>query len=399
MKRIYLDWNATAPMLPEAREAMIDALQSVHGNASSVHHEGQVARTVVERARRAVAKAVGAKPQSVVLTGGATESNNQVLRHHIVAHPRPSLVSTAVEHPSVMEVIHELGQKKVSCRVWPVDSLGRLDPQWLRSCFVDATANESSNESSNESTDAPPSMVSVMWANNEVGNIYPIAKIAEIAHEFGALLHVDATQALGRVAVDFEAAGVDIMTLSFHKMGGPKGIGAIVTREGLKMEATLAGGHQERGRRPGTENVPAAAGLSGALAALMKFGPKWTDALVKKRDIFLSALAEQDVEFELRGDLENHLPNTLNIAFDKIDGEDLLLALDLEGVSASSGSACTAGSLEPSHVVLAMGFEQRDARRSVRFSFGPSTDDADLVEATRRIGMLVARLSGYARRE
>lgn len=402
VKRIYLDWNATAPMLPEAREAMIDALGRVHGNASSVHHEGQVARTVVERARRAVAAAVGARAQSVVLTGGATESNNQVLRHHIVEHARPSLVSTAVEHPSVLEVVRELAGlgeadgnqdgnpdgKKVPYVVWPVDSLGRLDPQWLRARFV-AAAQE-------DSEIAPPSIVSVMWANNEVGNIYPIAEIAEVVHEFGALLHVDATQALGRVPVDFEAAGVDIMTLSFHKMGGPKGIGAIIAREGLKIEATLAGGHQERGRRPGTENVPAAAGLSGALGALSEFGEAWGEALATKRAVFLAALVEQGLEFELRGDLENHLPNTLNIAFPDVDGEDLLLALDLEGVSASSGSACTAGSLEPSHVVLAMGFEQRDARRSVRFSFGPSTADEDLVEAARRTALLVTRLSRYA---
>lgn len=392
MKRIYLDWNATAPMLPQARDAMIDALATVHGNASSVHHEGQVARTVVERARRAVAEAVGARAQSVVLTGGATESNNQVLRHHIQAHAQPSLISSAVEHPSVLEVVRELGEG-VPWAVWPVDKKGRLDPQWLRARFVAAAESKGS-----DAEIIAPSIISVMWANNEVGNIYPIAEIAEIAHEFGALLHVDATQALGRVPLNFEAAGVDYMTLSFHKMGGPKGIGAIITREGLKIEATLAGGHQERGRRPGTENVPAAAGLSGALGALRAHGSEWGEAMAQKRAIFLGALAAHPLEFELRGDLENHLPNTINIAFNEIDGEDLLLALDLEGVSASSGSACTAGSLEPSHVILAMGFETRDARRSVRFSFGPASADEDLVEAARRIGMLVTRLGGYASR-
>jgi cysteine desulfurase len=379
LKRIYLDWNATAPMLPEAREAMIEALGGVHGNASSVHHEGQVARTVIERARRAVAAAVGAPAQAVILTGGATESNNQVLRHHIRATGQPALVCTAVEHPSVLEVVRELELGEVPCTVWPVDSQGRLDLEWLRARFE-------------RSTEPRPTLISVMWANNEIGNIYPIAEIAELVHEFGALLHVDATQALGRAPLDFEAAGVDIMTLSFHKMGGPKGIGAIVAREGLKVEATLAGGHQERGRRPGTENVPAAAGLSGALGALAGQGAAWRDALAQKRALFLAALAEHAGEFTLRGDLENCLPNTLNVAFEDVDGEDLLIALDLEGVSASSGSACTAGSLEPSHVVLAMGFEHDDARRSVRFSFGPSTEDADLVEAARRVGALAGRL-------
>lgn len=379
-RRIYLDWNATAPMLSQARDSMVEALKGVHGNASSVHHEGQVARTVVERSRRAVARAVGAPAQAVVLTGGATESNNQVLRHHIQKYPGAKVICTAVEHPSVIEVVRDLERGGARCEVWPVDSHGRLELQWLRDALKE------------EEPGADPAIISVMWANNEVGNIYPIADIAEIAHESGALLHVDATQALGRIPIDFRAAGVDIMTLSFHKMGGPKGIGAIITREGLKVEATLAGGHQERGRRPGTENVPAAAGLTGAMNALKAQQADWEGELRRKRQLFLEALRASVDGFSLRGDLENPLPNTLNIAFDGVDGEDLLLALDLEGVSASSGSACTAGSLEPSHVVLAMGFEPTSARRSVRFSFGPTSEDEDILEAIRRLAMVLERL-------
>lgn len=375
MKRIYLDWNATAPLLPQARDAMVEALDSVHGNASSVHHEGQRARTVIESARRAVARAVDAPAQAVVLTGGATESNNQVLRHHVRVTDEPFVVSTAVEHPSVIEVVRDLEREGVRTAIWPVDDRGRLDLGWLR-----------------ERLEQGATLVSVMWANNEIGNVYPIADIAELAHEYHALVHVDGTQALGRVPVDFNASGVDFMTLSFHKMGGPKGIGAIVTREGLKVEAMLAGGHQERGRRPGTENVPAAAGLEAAMKTLVEDGDAWREALAAKRELLLGELHESLGEVELRGDVQNALPNTLNVAFEAIDGEDFLLAVDLEGVSASSGSACTAGSLEPSHVVLAMGYEHHDARRSVRFSFGPATSDEELVEAAARIAGVVQRL-------
>ncbi|MFW5968310.1 MAG: cysteine desulfurase family protein, partial [Persicimonas sp.] len=239
-------------------------------------------------------------------------------------------------------------------------------------------------------------LVSAMWANNEIGNVYPIDEIADLVHEYEAKLHVDATQALGRIPVDFEAAGVDMMTLSFHKMGGPKGIGAIVLREGVKVEALLAGGHQERGRRPGTENVPAAAGLTAALEELDGRLEEWNDALERKKDLFLEGLRENVGQFELRGDPEHALPNTINVAFPGVDGEDFLLAADLEGIAASSGSACTAGSLEPSHVVLAMGYEHDDARRSVRFSFGPTTPDADLEEACARVGRIVERLGALA---
>jgi cysteine desulfurase len=375
MDRIYLDWNATAPVLPQARDAMVDALSQVQGNASSVHHEGQIARTVVERARRSVAKAVNSPAQAVVLTGGATESNNQVLRHHVQVTDEPFIVCTAVEHPSVLEVVRDLEREGVRTAIWPVDERGRLDLEWLEETLAQGAT-----------------LVSVMWANNEIGNINPIADICALIAQSDAVLHVDGTQALGRIPVDFNAAGIDYMTLSFHKMGGPKGIGAIVLREGVKVDALLSGGHQERGRRPGTENVPAAAALVATMDALVECGDEWRDELERKRALFLEALDAQVGQFEVRGDPEAMLPNTVNVAFEGIDGEDFLLAVDLAGVSASSGSACTAGSLEPSHVVLAMGFEHDDARRSVRFSFGPTTPDDALIEAIHRIGRVVDRL-------
>lgn len=358
-ERIYLDWNATAPLDAAVREAIVVALNEF-GNASSVHQEGQRARSIVERARRAVAKAVNAPPQAVVFTGGATEANNQVLR----AFGRVAV--SAAEHPSVVEVAELLEHQTLS-----VDELGRVDP-------ADAA----------RAVEQGAQLVSVMLANNEIGNVYPVAEIARVVHEAGGLLHTDATQAFGRVDIDFEALGADFMTLSFHKAGGPKGIGAIISREGLKVAPLLAGGHQERGRRPGTENVPAAAGVD-ALARVVARGTP-TASLESKRELFLAGIA--NAAPALRGDQDERLPNTVNVAFDGVNGEDLLLALDLEGVAASSGSACTAGSLEPSHVILAMGFDERGARRSVRFSFGPTTTEDELRGAADRIVQIVRRL-------
>lgn len=376
MKRLYLDWNATAPVMPTVREAMVDALKTTPGNASSVHREGQTARAVVERARRSVAAAVGAPAQAVVFSAGATESNNQVLRHHAAAVDDPFVVCTAVEHPSVLEVVEMLEAEGVNTARWPVDTRGRLESGWL-----------------DERLDDGATLVSVMWANNETGTLFDVASIAETVHEAGALLHVDATQAMGRIDIDFEEAGVDYMTLSFHKMGGPKGVGATVVREGLKVSSIIEGGHQERGRRPGTENVPALAGLDAAARAVVERRPQWTEALERRKAAFVERLSSiEDVEF--RGHRRRQLPNTVNVAFRDVDGEDLLMALDLEGISASSGSACTAGSLEPSHVILAMGYKEDRARESVRFSFGPSTPLEELVQGAETIANLVDRMRG-----
>lgn len=374
-ERLYLDWNATAPLLPAVQEAMIGALNAVPGNASSVHREGQAARAVVERARRALAAAINAPAQAVVFSGGATESNNQVLRDHVAKTDVPYIICTAVEHPSVLEVVADLERQGVRTGTWPVDERGRLQKEWLAQALSDGAT-----------------LVSVMWANNEMGNIYDVKGIAEEVHRAGALFHVDATQALGRIAVDFMDCGADFLTLSLHKMGGPKGIGATVVREGLTLGPMMSGGHQERGRRPGTENVPAAAGCEAACLELKEKQSGWTEALRQKKGVFVEELLQAVPEAELRGDLENQLPNTVNVAFPGLEGEDLLLALDLEGIAASSGSACTAGSLEPSQVILAMGYDAERARESLRFSFGPSTKDEDLIWAAERIGQVVERL-------
>ena len=377
MERFYLDWNATAPLLPQVRDAMAGALDTAWGNASSIHREGQQARSVIERARRAVAKAVGAPAQSVVLTGGATEGNNQILRTHARYTPKAHILSSMIEHPSVVEVLEDLEKQGHMVTRLGVNRQGQLDLGEVAQKLAQGVT-----------------LLSVMWANNESGTIYPTAQLSALAREHGAKFHVDGTQAIGRIPVDFGACGADFMTLSFHKMGGPKGMGAVVLREGEVLEALLTGGHQERGRRPGTENVLAAVGVEAAAKALGTHAASWHEDLVGKRAFFLKHLAAcvDPVPFELRGDQGACLPNTVNVAFEGVAGEDLLLALDLAGVSASSGSACTAGSLEPSHVILAMGYDPHDAKRSLRFSFGPLTTKEELQSATERIGQSVRRL-------
>lgn len=371
--RIYLDWNATAPLLPEVRQAMIRTMDTSIGNASSIHHEGQVARGIVERARRAVARACGAPAQSVVFTGGATESNNHVLHTHVRTTPDALILASGVEHPSVLEVVEGLEARGAQVAWIPVDAQGRLDTDWIRQ----------------QLETRPVTLVSVMWANNECGNINPVGAIAQMAHDAGAQLHVDGTQALGRIPIDMARAGIDWMTLSFHKMGGPKGIGAILVREGLVLESMMVGGHQERGRRPGTENVVAAAGVEAAAGAVTQHVERWHEELLARRVHLLKSLDGHGLAYELRGDQAHHLPNTVNLAFEGAGGEDLLLRLDLEGVSASGGSACTAGSLEPSHVILAMGYAPEDAVRSLRLSFGPSTSFEQLDDAAARIARAV----------
>ena len=377
-ERIYLDWNSTAPLLPDVRDAMIKALSGGVANASSVHREGQAARSIVERARRAIGRAVGAPAQAVVWCGGATEGNNHILRTHAHFAPDPFIVCGATEHASVLEVVEALGASG-ACRVAtiPVDRYGRISLEALERYLAQGA-----------------SLVSVIWANNENGNIAPISQIAQMCRDAGALVHSDATQALGRIPLDFGASGLDYMTLSLHKMGGPKGIGAIIVREGIVLEAMMAGGHQERGRRPGTENVPAVAAALTAADLVTQKCLTWQEDMERKRAIFVQELdARLPVGYVLRQDEAARLANTLNIAFDGISGEDLLLALDLDGIAASAGSACTAGSIEPSHVILAMGYDLEDAKRSVRLSFGPTTSEAELTEAAARIARVCAHLA------
>lgn len=386
--RIYLDYNATSPLRPAARSAMKRLAEVDFGNPSSVHLEGRAARSLLEHARRAVAAGIGARPQDVVLTGSATEANNLALKGLAfgpAGRERRHIVTSAVEHPSVLAPAGWLARAGlgITHELLGVDGAGRVDPDDLADAVTDATL-----------------VVSVVAANNETGTLVDIAALADVAHERGALLHVDAAQALGRVPVDVESWGADLVTLSSHKVGGPKGAGALWVRGGLRLEPLHHGGHQERNRRGGTESVAAYVGFGAACEEAVGALPHEQGRLGELRDRLWQGLHERVdgiVRLGVQEDSSGEcLPNTLNVAFTGADGESLLMALDLHGVAASSGSACTAGSLEPSHVLEAMGVPDAVARSAVRFSVGWGTNLSHVERALDVIPPLVELARGDA---
>ena len=362
--RVYLDHNATTPLAPEAAAAMQPWLASgTVANPSSVHAEGRAARDAVESAREQIATAVGApSPKEIVLTSGATEANHAALAVALGHH----LVTTTVEHPSVLDAARASGASLVA-----VDAHGYVSRAALDAAIQPETR-----------------LVSVLWANNEVGVIQDIAEIAALCRARGVLLHVDAVQALGKLPVDVSALGCDLATFSAHKVHGPPGVGALWVRRGVPLEPWLRGGHQERGRRPGTENVAAIAGFGAACARVPELLER-APTIAALRDSLWRGLTALGPAVRHGGD--RALPNTLNARFVGVDGELLLMALDLAGVSVSAGSACTAGSLEPSHVLLAMGVPEADARGAVRFSLGERTSPADIDHTLSVVGDALRR--------
>jgi cysteine desulfurase len=366
--RIYLDHNASAPLCPAAREAMVAALDMT-GNPSSAHREGARVRRAVEEARARVAALIGARPADVVLTSGATEANNLALRGVLGAGD--SLVTTAIEHASVLAAAAALENAGGRVERLPVASDGTLDPETVR-----------------RACGARPTLVSMALANGEVGVLHDVAATAEVAHAHGTLVHSDAAQAAGRMPIDVTALGADLLSLSAHKLGGPSGVGALWIRPGLSLRSVLAGGSQERGRRAGTENVTGIVGF-GAAAAVAR--DELSDAAARMRrgrDLLWTLLHAEIPGIERNGaPCEVTLPNTLNVTVPGIGGESLLVLLDLGGVAASLGSACAAGSVEPSHVLLAMGAGAARARSGLRLSLGPDTTED---EVHRAAGVIVA---------
>ncbi|GMV41458.1 MAG: cysteine desulfurase [Myxococcales bacterium] len=381
--RIYLDHNATTPVDPQVIDAIARCLRETSGNASSVHEDGRAARALVDEARAAVAALIGAQPADLVFTSCATEANNAALRGMVEwlrrAHGDAMVLTTPVEHPSVLGPVAWLASHGVEVRTAPVDSLGRLDPDAVTRLL----------------TPGRPTVVSVMLANNETGNVYPVGDIAGAAHEAGAIVHVDAVQAAGKLPLDVATLGADLLTLSAHKLHGPKGVGALWVRRGLKPAPLLLGGHQERGRRGGTENVPGIVGFGVAarVAARAAAEPARIAALRDRLWRGLEAMGAHR-----NGDPERCLPNTLNVSVDGTEGEVVLASLDLAGVSVSSGSACTAGSLEPSHVLLAMGLSRERARAAVRFSLGRGTTAEEIDRVLSLLPDIVARTRGLSPR-
>ena len=371
--RIYLDHNATAPLGPEVREAMLPFL-GPPANPSSAHREGARARSALETARAEVAALVGAAPAEIVFTSGATEANNLALRGTAAGL---GIVTTAIEHASVLETARALG---APLSVVPVDREGRVDAgQVVAAC------------------DAATRLVSVGLANGEVGSLAPVAAITAGLRRNGVLVHSDAAQAAGRIPLDVAALGVDLLSLSAHKLGGPAGIGALWVRRGVELAAQTTGGSQERGRRAGTENVAAIVGFGVAAARARAELAANAAAAARLVERLWTGLRTRVPGVVLNGPADGpRLPNTLNVSFPGAAGESLLVLLDLAGVAVSLGSACAAGAAEPSHVLLAMGRDRDAARSGVRFSVGPSTTAADIDRVLELLPALVAQARGEA---
>jgi cysteine desulfurase len=375
--RIYLDYNATTPPHPEVVTRVSRVLAGTFGNASSVHAYGQQAKAELDEARTAVARLIDADPGEVVFTSGGTEADNLALRGAVAARAvvgRRRLITTGIEHEAVLTTARALERTGTAITTLPVDASGIVSPAALDAAIGDDTA-----------------VVSVMLANNEVGTIQPVAELAAIARAHGALFHTDAVQAVGKIPVSVKTLGVDLLSLAGHKFGGPKGTGALWIRRGVRLTAVMTGGKQERNRRAGTENVPSLAGL-GVAAATAAAKLEAAADLAALRDRLETAVLATVPGTVVNGDRERRVPNTSNISFEGIEAESLLIALDLEGVAVSTGSACSSGSLEPSHVLRAMGLPNARTRNSLRFSLGPETRVEDVDFVTGILPNLVARL-------
>jgi cysteine desulfurase len=376
--RIYLDHNATTPPDPLVIEAVLRCLREVWGNASSIHHYGQQAKAAMDDARGEVASLVGGEPSEIVFTSGGTESDNAAIRgaaEALESSGRRHLISTAIEHEAVLNTLKALSRRGWRVTLLPVDTSGLVDPGRLRDALTDDTA-----------------LVSVMHANNEIGTLQPIAELAHLARARGALFHTDAVQSAGKIPVDVKAMGIDLLSLSAHKFYGPKGAGALWVRRGLRLLPFITGGRQERSRRAGTENVAAIAGLGAACALARRKMADESTRLASLRDRLEAGLLAAIPGSERNGAASPRVPNTTNISFDRVESEALLIGLDLEGVAVSSGSACSSGTLEPSHVLKAMGYPHARTLASIRFSLGSSNTAADVDRVIEVMPPLVQKL-------
>jgi cysteine desulfurase len=381
--RIYLDHNATTPLHPAVIDRMTAVLRDEFGNPSSVHHFGQRTKALIDEARSAVAALLGADPSEIVFTSGGTESDNFAIRgvaEALEAAGRKHVIATSIEHEAVINTLKALARRGWRTTLLPVGETGVVTADALRSAITDDTA-----------------IVSIMHANNEVGTIQPISELAQIAREKGALFHTDAVQSAGKIPVNVKTLGVDLLSLSSHKMNGPKGTGALWMRRGIRLVPVLTGGRHERGRRAGTENV---AGIVGAgIAATLAVEKMAAEAarLSALRDRLEREVVGVVPGTQINGGGSPRVPNTTNISFERIEAESLLIALDLEGIAVSTGSACSSGTLEPSHVLKAMGFPAHRTQNSIRFSFGMGNTDADVDRVLTVLPTVVEKLRNLSR--
>ena len=378
--RIYFDHNATTPVEPSVAEAMSSALITTFGNPSSVHHFGQQAKKIIDEARSAVAELLVARPSEIVFTSGGTESDNLAIRGiadlAATTNGRRHLITSAIEHDAVLKTINTLAKRDGwRCTILPANKEGLVSAKHL----ADVIDNETS-------------IVSVMHANNEIGTIQPIRELAAIAHDRGALFHTDSVQAAGKIPIDVKSLNIDLLSISAHKFNGPKGIGALWSKRGIRLNPILTGGGHERHRRAGTENVPALAGFAVAAKLAMKKFETGDSTIRILRDRLEISIIETVPGAAINGNLDLRVPNTTNISFEGVEAESLLIALDLEGVSVSTGSACSSGTLEPSHVLRAMGLSASRGQSSIRFSLGLDNNEAEVDQVVKILPTLVSRL-------
>jgi cysteine desulfurase len=377
MKRIYFDHNATTPITPEVLAAMLPYLTEEYGNASSIHAYGQNARGAVEKARSSVAALVGARAADIMFTSGGTESNNHAILGAVAVAPGKArhVITSAIEHVAVLDPCRALAKSGIDLTVLPVDRDGLVNPEDVRSAIRPETV-----------------LITIMLANNEIGTIEPVKEIGKIAAEKGIVFHADAVQAAGKIPIDVEKLGVDLLSISAHKFCGPKGVGALYIRKGTQIETLMYGGHSERDRRPGTEDVAAIAGMGKAAELALAGMREESERIRGHRDRLERGLLDRVPHSWVNGERAPRVPNTSNLTFPFIEGEAMVIALDLKGIACSTGAACSSGALEPSHVLMALGLAPEDARATLRLSLGRQTTEEEIDFALETIPPVIERL-------
>lgn len=377
MPTIYLDHAATTPVRPEVADVMMGVLTDAFGNPSSTHQFGRKVRKLMEEARQKTAGAIGANPKEIVFTSGGTESNNLAIAGTVRAnrHKGKHIITTAVEHHAVLDVFLQLEKEGYQLTVLPVDPFGRVSTRQFQSALREDTI-----------------FASVMHANNEIGTVNPISEIGQMCRERRVMLHTDAVQSIGKIPVDVQELQVDLLTVSGHKIYGPKGTGALYIRQGTPIEPMVRGGSQEKSIRPGTENVAGIVALGKAIELAVSEMASESPRLARLRDKLIHNIIRSIPDARLNGHPTERLPHNVNFSFAGVEGETLIQGLDARGIAVSAGSACSSGSLEPSHVLLGVGVERRLALGTLRISLGRSTTDEDIETVTAELKQIIHRL-------
>ncbi|CAH0232842.1 cysteine desulfurase family protein [Peribacillus sp. Bi134] len=378
MDRIYLDHAATSPMHPNVIDRMMTVMSNDFGNPSSIHAFGREARHVLDEARSSIAASIGAGRNEIIFTSGGTEADNTAIIGVANAYKEQGkhIITTEIEHHAVLHTCQYLEKSGFEVTYLPVNEAGLISIADLKAALRDDTI-----------------LVSVMFGNNEVGTVQPIAEIGQLLNGHQAIFHTDAVQAYGLISIDVRELGVDLLSVSAHKINGPKGIGFLYIREGLKLNPHLYGGEQERKRRAGTESVPAIAGFAEAVLIAQSTMEKKKEQYKRFKDVLLAVLDEADVQYEINGSMEQSLPHLLNVSFPGTNVESMLVNMDLAGVAVSSGSACTAGSIDPSHVLVSMfGKDSERTKNSIRYSFGLNNTEEEVRQAAETTVKIVNRL-------